>query len=108
MHVEDEKRLLESALGLLKDVKDLSFIWAPHDPSKKNIERIEDFFRSSEIHTNRLEDNDVNQVDGKVIIVDSIGRLSQLYWDAQIAYIGGGFSSGIHNVMEPALSLIHI
>ena len=35
MHVEDEKRLLESALGLLKDVKDLSFIWAPHDPSKK-------------------------------------------------------------------------
>ena len=108
MHVEDEKRLLESALGLLNDVKDLSFIWAPHDPSKKNIERIEDFFRSSEIHTNRLEDNDVNQVDGKVIIVDSIGRLSQLYWDAQIAYIGGGFSSGIHNVMEPAIARLPV
>ena len=93
---------------MLKDVKDLSFIWAPHDPSKKNIERIEDYFRSSDITTNRLGNNDVNKIDGKVMIVDSIGRLSQLYWDAQIAYIGGGFSSGIHNVMEPAIARLPV
>ena len=29
---------------LLKDIPDLSYIWAPHNPSKKNIERIEKYF----------------------------------------------------------------
>ena len=37
------------------------------------------------------------------LIVDSIGQLSALYRYADIAYIGGGFGSGIHNVLEAAV-----
>ena len=37
-----------------------------------------------------------------------MGRLSQLYWHGQIAYIGGGFSSGVHNVMEPAIARLPV
>ncbi len=47
-------------------------------------------------------------INSRVIIVDSVGRLSQLYWYAQMAYIGGGFSTGVHNVMEPAIARLPI
>ena len=35
-----------------------------------------------------------------VLIIDSIGLLSVLYKYANIAFIGGGFTKGIHNVLE--------
>ena len=30
--------------------------------------------------------------------------MSKLYWLSIITYIGGGFSNGIHNIMEPAVA----
>lgn len=38
--------------------------------------------------------------DAQILIVDTIGMLATLYKYADIAYIGGGFGSGIHNVLE--------
>ena len=35
-----------------------------------------------------------------VLIIDSIGILSHIYKYGFIAYIGGGFGSGIHNIWE--------
>ena len=35
-----------------------------------------------------------------VLIIDSIGLLPTLYKYANIAFIGGGFTKGIHNVLE--------
>ena len=37
-----------------------------------------------------------------VLIIDSIGILANSYQYANIAYIGGGFGSGIHNILEAA------
>lgn len=39
----------------------------------------------------------------QVLIIDSIGMLSQIYRYGQIAYIGGGFGAGIHNILEAAV-----
>jgi 3-deoxy-D-manno-octulosonic-acid transferase len=50
------------------------------------------FTEISKIDTNR----------DKVIIVDGIGYLSHLYQYATIAFIGGGFGAGIHNILEAA------
>jgi len=36
------------------------------------------------------------------LIVDTIGHLSSLYRYGRIAYIGGGFGKGIHNILEAA------
>ena len=33
-----------------------------------------------------------------------MGFLSRHYWQGRFAYIGGGFTTGIHNVMEPAIA----
>jgi 3-deoxy-D-manno-octulosonic-acid transferase len=36
------------------------------------------------------------------MIVDTMGMLAAIYRYGQLAYIGGGFGSGIHNVLEAA------
>ena len=42
-------------------------------------------------------------VHAKVLIVDQIGLLLQLYSYARVAWIGGGFGKGIHNTLEAAV-----
>jgi len=44
----------------------------------------------------------------RAVIIDRVGILAELYWQGRIAYVGGGFSSGIHNVMEPAIARLPI
>jgi len=38
----------------------------------------------------------------RILIIDGIGYLSHLYQYATVAYIGGGFGTGIHNILEAA------
>ena len=38
----------------------------------------------------------------EVLVVDRVGRLSQLYRLGLFAVVGGGFGKGIHNTLEPA------
>jgi len=108
MHYEDEKKLNSSILDLIHDIPDLSLIWAPHDPSIKSISQIQNFLIKNNINYKMLGENNIEEIDTEVIIVDSVGKLSQLYWYGQVAYIGGGFSSGVHNVMEPAIARLPI
>ncbi len=37
------------------------------------------------------------------MIIDKIGILKYIYKYANIVYVGGGFSKGIHNCLEPAI-----
>ena len=39
----------------------------------------------------------------RILIINRIGILADLYKYADIAYVGGSFKQGIHNVMEPAV-----
>ncbi len=108
MHHEDEKKLSSSIFDLMKDFPELSLIWAPHSPSKKSIRRIENYLINNKINFKRLGEKSIEELNSRAIIIDSVGKLSQLYWHAQIAYIGGGFSAGVHNVMEPAIARLPI
>lgn len=46
--------------------------------------------------------NETNIKGSNVLVIDSIGMLSALYQYGTIAYIGGGFGAGIHNILEVA------
>ena len=37
----------------------------------------------------------------RILFIDNIGKLSSLYQFAHIAYVGGGFGKGLHNILEP-------
>ena len=108
IHLEDEHVILDSIVNLMQDISDLSLIWVPHEPSDRIVSEAEFFFRSKNFTTGRLGLKNPNEIETRVIIVDTIGKLSQLYWDGQVAYIGGGFSSGVHNVMEPAIARLPV
>jgi 3-deoxy-D-manno-octulosonic-acid transferase len=75
---------------------------APHEPNTENIvwleERISEFPGLCSIRYSGL-----NHYGGQnIIIIDNIGLLFSLYRHADIAYVGGGFGNGLHNVLEPA------
>ena len=77
------------------------FIIAPHEIHKERIESIEKLF--SAFQTVRYSKaTEQNVAEAKVLIIDGIGFLSGLYQYCYIAYIGGGFGKGIHNILEAA------
>ncbi len=39
----------------------------------------------------------------RILWVDTIGMLSRIYHYADICYVGGGWGSGLHNILEPAV-----
>ena len=44
-----------------------------------------------------------NPASWRVILVDSVGQLATLYRVGHIAFVGGGFTTGVHSVLEPAV-----
>ena len=77
-------------------------ILAPHDTSKDHIEQIIGklkipFLRYSEV------ENGGEMTDEKILLLDTIGALANAYSYGAIAYIGGGFSGSLHNILEPAV-----
>lgn len=74
------------------------FIMAPHEI---NQERIQEFIKKCNQKTIKYSEAKEESIDkANVLIIDSIGLLAFLYRYAKIAYIGGGFGKGIHNVLE--------
>lgn len=44
-----------------------------------------------------------NAATAQTIIIDNIGYLAHIYAYADIVYVGGGFNTSVHNVLEPAV-----
>ncbi len=79
---------------------DWKVIIAPHEITGSHLSELEDRLEVPSIRYSQLAEN---QMDGyKVLIIDNIGMLASLYKYGTLAYIGGGFGVGIHNILEPA------
>jgi 3-deoxy-D-manno-octulosonic-acid transferase len=76
------------------------YIIAPHEVSPENINKLERLLKKPSVRFSLAEEMDVGNY--QVLIIDSIGLLSSLYRYGKIAYIGGGFGAGIHNILEAA------
>jgi 3-deoxy-D-manno-octulosonic-acid transferase len=57
-------------------------------------------FRRNVQHLNSQKLSPYQKHDVQVLIVDSIGILNKLYRYADVAYIGGAFRTGLHNILE--------
>ena len=88
---------------------------APHEIGERHLGKLNELFGGQSIarytaiekSNNKETDNDENYDSqlsaGKVLVVDTIGLLSSIYKYGSIAYIGGGFGAGIHNILEAAV-----
>lgn len=91
----DEELLARFAKSAPRPVR---LILAPHVISEEHLRQIEALFPES-IRYSALKDSNATKAH-QVLIIDNIGMLSQLYRYADVAYIGGGFGVGIHNILE--------
>lgn len=98
----DESNLLQ----LWKNYDSANFdcmLIAPHHIDEKRIEKLEKRLgNQAHIRYSRLA-NAEDKTQYSILIIDNIGMLSSLYRYAKIAYVGGGFGAGIHNILEAVI-----
>ena len=94
---EKDEQLLAGAFGELP--REVKWIIAPHELSEGHIRSLQKRFPGSVLFTELGEKVPEGT---RVILVDTIGKLSYLYRYGSLAYIGGGFGKGIHNILEAA------
>jgi 3-deoxy-D-manno-octulosonic-acid transferase len=92
---EDEKILIP----FLKNYSGKTLI-APHNIDENYIESITSALPNA-IRYSQIKDND--ELDSPILILDTIGQLANAYSYGNMAYIGGGFSGSLHNILEPAV-----
>lgn len=80
---------------------DLKLIIAPHEIDEAHLRYIESNLQRPHIRYSKASWDDMSKYD--CLIIDSFGLLSSIYRYGQVAYIGGGFGVGIHNVLEAAV-----
>lgn len=95
----DEDCIFPVLKEALNKYSDLVLIIAPHEPTEKHLENSEKYFEDQKLA--RLSKLAESSEENRIILVDSVGVLSSLYHIGYLVYIGGGFTTGVHNVMEP-------
>ncbi len=83
-----------------ENISNLRFIIAPHEISTDHIDSLMVKAGKKAVRFSKTNAHEV--IDAEILIVDSIGMLSQLYQYGTLAYVGGGFGAGIHNILEAA------
>lgn len=95
----DEQLLAE--LVRRRTLQGWKIILAPHDISEKHLSNIEQVFDGAGIQ--RFSAYSASPASGAaVLLIDNVGMLFDVYRYGDIAYIGGGFGTGLHNTLEPA------
>ncbi|PCI94182.1 MAG: 3-deoxy-D-manno-octulosonic acid transferase [Flavobacteriales bacterium] len=80
--------------------KDFKFIFAPHNIDTKHIRIIENLLENNYIKYSDATYENVASYN--TLIIDNIGILANTYQFTDIAFVGGGFSGSLHNILEPA------
>lgn len=87
-------------LPYLNNSKNIKFIIAPHNIKEEEITRLIGKIDKKTVRYTNYKAEDLKDAD--VFVIDTIGILTQIYAYADIAYVGGGFKTGLHNILEPA------
>lgn len=96
---EDENLLI----GYFNKHAYLKLIIAPHLINEDHLKQIESKLKRPSIRYSQAEKEDMSMYNYDCLIIDNFGLLSSIYRYGQIAYIGGGFGAGIHNLPEAAV-----
>lgn len=99
---KDEDYLIESYVALKQKHPNLKLIIAPHEIDKKNIDRLSNLLIKNNLSFHLFSDNPPAYTDS-ILVVNAIGFLSSIYQYGTVAFIGGGFTNGIHNILEPTV-----
>ena len=88
------------AAQTIKKIEDVNWIITPHEIEEKEILKTKKLFGNKALLYSEI---DLKKPIPKVLIIDQIGILADLYNYSDIAFIGGGFSGKLHNILEAAV-----
>ncbi|MBR1503032.1 MAG: 3-deoxy-D-manno-octulosonic acid transferase [Prevotella sp.] len=87
--------------------RDWKLIIAPHVIGEDHLKQIEKLLEDRKVIRYTTAEKSLSSTDSltssDVLIIDCFGLLSSIYHYGEIAYVGGGFGVGIHNVLEAAV-----
>ena len=91
-----DERILLSAFEKLKE-RPIT-IEVPHELKPDHLAKLRSEFPQpvSNWSEGKLKEN------SRTLLIDEMGLLARIYRYGDVAYIGGGFADGIHNLLEPA------
>ena len=93
------KEDMEVLIPFIEKHEDLKFIIAPHEMHESEMNEW-----MKKIDAQKYSEYlKVSARKSQVLIIDSIGLLSQLYQYATFAFVGGSFGKGLHNTLEAAV-----
>ena len=88
----------EILLPVINDLK-CKVIIAPHNIDESHVKGI-----TTKLKRSFVRFSDTDSIDNQdVLVLDTIGHLSSAYAFGSVAYVGGGFSGSLHNILEPAV-----
>lgn len=82
------------------EIPNIKLVIAPHNIATKEIEILRNQLNKKVALYSERNDSDLKEA--TIFIVDTIGILTKIYSYADVAYVGGGFETGLHNILEPA------
>lgn len=102
---------LEFLVPEWKRSQEQGLLWVvPHTIQGESFERqvrfLEQEFPEQVICSSQLNSTPLRKP--RVVLVDEMGILVELYGRADAAWVGGGFRTGLHSVIEPALAGVPI
>ena len=107
---EDEKKIFEALKIIYSDgdialkKHNIKLIIVPHEINNQKLKEMSNWFVLNNFNYtfySTIKNHNVNI--SNILIVDIVGILADLYKYSSVAYIGGGFSRGVHSVIEPAV-----
>ena len=95
----------EIFIRYFRDQPEWKLISAPHVIGEDHLQQIEKLLEGRNVvRYTEAHDAPTEALEGaSALIIDCFGLLSSIYRYGQVAYVGGGFGVGIHNVPEAAV-----
>jgi 3-deoxy-D-manno-octulosonic-acid transferase len=97
---EDEIVLIEAITNFQNKMK---WILVPHEINSNDVLKLKQSIEKASGKAVKLFSELSGEENFDVLIFDAIGYLSKLYRLGDMAYVGGGFGKGIHNLLEAAV-----
>lgn len=103
----DMVRLVPAFARLKAELKSrvphLALIVVPHEVDAATVADLQALLQQHGLMTEKVSALSANFSAEKVLIVDQIGYLAELYALATVAFVGGGFGTNVHSVLEAAV-----
>jgi len=87
------------AAEIIEEMDNVNWIITPHEIKENKILKTKKLFGNEALLYSEI---DLNKPIPKILIVDQIGILADLYNYSDIAFVGGGYSGKLHNILEAA------